>query len=209
MSGLENLNLGDLGLSFPTAEALAGEQEETASAGFFGPSTAQLNKFEAWEGCDGKLFLPYNNREKIGKISDFVSAAIQAAKDKERELDKNEFQKRKDAEQAAYKQEKKAKAAKAKEETKVRKEEEEPEDDDMGFTTIEESRNMKTKNNTKQQNPWQNNRGRGGWQQRGGRGGAQAGREKGYGVANQQLKARSKKDKSRENWVQSNYISNR
>ena len=32
-----------------------------------------------WEEFDGKLYQPYNAREKIGKVCDFVSAAMIAA----------------------------------------------------------------------------------------------------------------------------------
>ena len=132
MSGLENIQLADLGLSFPTAEALTDETEETPTNSFFGPSKKQINLFNAWEGCDGKMFKPYNKREKIGKISDFVSAAIQAAKDKERELDKAANQKLdKEKEQKEQKAtEKKQKVVKPKEEDKV---EDDDQEDDLGF----------------------------------------------------------------------------
>ena len=41
--------------------------------------------------------------EKVGKMSDFVGAALFAQRQKEIELDKNEEQKKKDAEKAALK----------------------------------------------------------------------------------------------------------
>lgn len=170
MSGFENLTLGDFGMTFPTVDTFIEEHKSQQDTQVFGPSKSQLKNFKAWEGCDGSFFKPYNNREKIGKISDFVSAAVQEARDKERELDKNEYQKKKDAEQAAYKQEKKAKLGKAaKEEAKTKADDVDEEDDDMGFTTIED-KNIKPNKHKNQQNQWQNKQGRGGYQQRGGRG---------------------------------------
>jgi SLT domain-containing protein len=108
--------LADLGLTFPTAEDLTNENEDTQNAGFFGPSNKQLNKFDAWEGCEDKMFKPYNKKDKIGKISDFVSAAIQAAKEKERELDKAATHKLEKEQRA---QDRKTKTVKVKEEAKV------------------------------------------------------------------------------------------
>ena len=90
---MEKLSIDDLGLEF----ADLGNEEGTYT---FGPSQTALKSFKGWSGCDGKFFKPYNMQDKVGKLSDFVTAAIQAAKDKERELDKNEFQKKKDADAA-------------------------------------------------------------------------------------------------------------
>jgi len=56
---VETLELGDIGL------CLNGEG--------FGP-TAGLQPWS--DEFDGKLYQPYNKREKIGKVCDFVSAAF-------------------------------------------------------------------------------------------------------------------------------------
>ena len=86
---MESLKIDDLGLQFTDYNAEDIQMK-------FGPSKSQLKSYAGWEGCNNKLFKPYPINEKVGKLSDFVSAAIQAAKDKERELDKNEYQKKKD-----------------------------------------------------------------------------------------------------------------
>jgi len=94
MSGLEKLSIDDLGVSFADIDRLiseSGSTEAQGSTGFFGPSKPTLKSFKNWSGCDGKIYMPYNKNEKIGKISDFISAATLAAKEKERELDKNEY----------------------------------------------------------------------------------------------------------------------
>jgi len=54
----------------------------------FGPNEEQLKSYASWEGCDGKFFHPYRKDEKIGKISDYITAAAQVLREKERELDK-------------------------------------------------------------------------------------------------------------------------
>jgi len=94
MSGLEKLSIEDLGVNFADLDCLineSGSSEAQGSSGFFGPSRPQLKSYKQWSGCDGKIYMPYNKNEKIGRISDFISAATLAAKEKERELDKNEF----------------------------------------------------------------------------------------------------------------------
>ena len=47
-----------------------------------------MKSFDNWDGCDGKFFFPYSQQAKIGKISDFVSAAILKAKEQERDAEK-------------------------------------------------------------------------------------------------------------------------
>lgn len=78
-------------------------------------------------------------KDKIGKLSDFVAAAAQATKDKEKELDKNEAQKKKDVE----------KDKKLKEKKKEIKEEEDnlqqAVDDEFGFVTVEDSRSKQVR----------------------------------------------------------------
>jgi hypothetical protein len=46
----------------------------------FGPSKVQLKSYDTWSGCDGQFFYPYNKRVNIGKICDFVTAAIDQKK---------------------------------------------------------------------------------------------------------------------------------
>jgi len=53
---VENLDLKDLSIVF--------NQEG------FGPTTGIQ-----WEEFDGKLYQPYNKKDKVGKVCDFVSAA--------------------------------------------------------------------------------------------------------------------------------------
>ena len=82
-----------------------------------------------------------------------MSAAIQAAKDKERELDKNEFQKRKDQEaQEKKKDEKKAQQLHRIKEREEDKEEIGVDEEEDGFTTIEDN---KIKNPNKRAQNWQ------------------------------------------------------
>jgi hypothetical protein len=99
MSTLENLQLEDLGLNFADLSQIV---DADAPLGF-GPSKQQLRSMNGWEGYDGKLFKPYSINERVSKMSDFISAAIQAVRDQERELDKNEYHRKKDAEQAEKK----------------------------------------------------------------------------------------------------------
>lgn len=133
----DNLKLEDLGLSFMDISAIAGQEVSSVDANDtglqFGPSKQQAKSFANWEGCDGKFFFPYSKRDKVGKISDFVTAASNALKEKERELDREGVQKRKDAEQVASGQ-------KVPEKKKEKKKDENKgfdavaeEDDDMGF----------------------------------------------------------------------------
>ena len=152
MSTIENLKVEDLGIAFADFEA-----EDFSSQMHFGPSKAVLRSYAGWEGCDNKLFQPYCSSDKVGKLADFVSAAIQAAKDKERELDKNDYQKKKDAEAA----EKKKAEKKSLKKVVVEEEKEEQDlDDDDGFTTIEDNKIAKNK----ARGQWAG--GRGGMQQR-------------------------------------------
>jgi hypothetical protein len=100
----ENLKLEDLGLSFLDIDGLQGQEVSSVDANehglLFGPSKNQAKSYQNWEGCDGKFFFPYSKKDKIGKISDFVTAAANAVKEKERELERIEVQKRKEAELA-------------------------------------------------------------------------------------------------------------
>ena len=57
---VENLDLADLSLSL--------------NAAGFGPVSGIK-----WDNFDGKIYQPYNKRERIGKISDFVTVAAQQA----------------------------------------------------------------------------------------------------------------------------------
>jgi len=133
--------------------------------------------------------MPYNKNEKIGKISDFISAATLAAKEKERELEKNEFQKKRDAENAL-------KAAKNKQKKPIVESDKDgdgPEEDEMDFTTIKDNRVRQIKDQGKgrggghwAQNSSSNWRGR----QRGGRGGHHNNQNRPAGGQ----KAKSKKD---------------
>ena len=74
-------------------------------------------------------------------MSDFVGAALFAQRQKEIELDKNEEQKKKDAEKAALKAQKKSGF---KEEAKIRQDDDIEQDTNNGFTMIED----RTKKNT-------------------------------------------------------------
>ena len=112
----------------------------------FGPSKKQMKSYDGWDGCDGKLYKPFNVREKVGKISDFVTASLLAAKEKEKELEKAEALKKKEMEAAEKKLEKKR--AKGKDQI-VEGEEEKGEEDEEGFTTIEDKtdkQKMKSQN---------------------------------------------------------------
>jgi hypothetical protein len=101
----DNLKLEDLGLSFMDISGLSGQEVSSVDANDtglqFGPSKQQAKSFSNWEGCDGKFFFPYSKRDKVGKISDFVTAASNALKEKERDLDREGVVKRKEAELVA------------------------------------------------------------------------------------------------------------
>jgi len=133
----ENLKLEDLGLSFMDISSLNGQEVSSVDANetglHFGPSKQQAKSYSNWEGCDGKFFFPYSKRDKVGKISDFVTAASNALKEKERDLDRAEAVKRIEAAQIATGQ-------KVTEKKKDKRKEDiktfdaiEGEDDDMGF----------------------------------------------------------------------------
>ena len=133
----ENLKLEDLGLSFMDISSLNGQEVSSVDANEtglqFGPSKQQAKPYSNWEGCDGKFFFPYSKRDKVGKISDFVTAASNALKEKERDLDRAEAVKRIEAAQIATGQ-------KVTEKKKDKRKEDiktfdaiEGEDDDMGF----------------------------------------------------------------------------
>jgi hypothetical protein len=98
----DNLKLEDLGLSFMDVSGLSGQEVSSVDANdhglVFGPSKQQQKSFQNWEGCDGKFFFPYSKKDKVGKISDFITAAANALKEKERELERQEVLKRKEAE---------------------------------------------------------------------------------------------------------------
>jgi hypothetical protein len=96
---MTELNIEDLGLNF--TDFSQGLEQDTNFQ--FGPTKNQLKSFKGWEGFEGKLFKPYNIKEKVSKISDFVGAAIMLAKENERMLEKNEFQKKKDQDNAEKK----------------------------------------------------------------------------------------------------------
>lgn len=138
----DNLKLDDLGLSFMDISGLSGQEMssvDTNDTGLqFGPSKQQAKSYANWEGCDGKLFFPYSKRDKVGKISDFVTAASIALKEKERDLDRAEAIKRKDAEQAATGQKTEKKKEKKKEEGKTFEADAPEDDDDIGFQTVED-----------------------------------------------------------------------
>jgi hypothetical protein len=85
-----------------------------------------LKSYDSWKGCDGTFFFPYGRKDKIGKISDFVTAATLAKKMDEKALD---------APKAVKEAIAKKTASKAKEE--VKGEAVEAADDD-GFTAVEE-----------------------------------------------------------------------
>jgi len=55
----------------------------------FGPSKKQLKTYDNWNGCDGSFFFPYNKKDKIGKISDFVTAAVLTKKREDLVLEAN------------------------------------------------------------------------------------------------------------------------
>jgi DNA-binding protein H-NS len=182
MSGLENLTLDNLGVSFLDLDTFEKENENGIefgdTVGVFGPSKAQLKSYAGWENTDGKFYLPYNKRQNIGKISDFVSAAIMANIMEEREKEKNEMQKKVELEKKEAKLKAKiAKYSKYDEGGKgsLAAEEGEALEDDDGFVTIEDKETKARNTNQKSwthNNQQQNWRGRGGWNNRGGRGGA-------------------------------------
>jgi len=134
MSTLANLKVEDLGLTFAEFEG-----DEMLGAQF-GPSKKVLKSYHGWEGCDNKFFHPFNSSEKVSKLSDFVSAAIQEAREKEREMEKKAEETQKKPTDKKYA----PKATKVKEESKTIKEENSAEEDDDGFTTIEDN-NLKSK----------------------------------------------------------------
>ena len=150
---LDKLNLDDLGISFMDLDGLKDQDITTVDANEaglqFGPSKKQAKSFASWEGCDGKFFFPYSNKEKFGKISDFVTAASNALKEKERELDRNEMLKRKE-EASGVKTVDKKKEKSKKEEMKGIDERVAEEDDDMGFQTVEDKAARVKRDQTKQ-----------------------------------------------------------
>lgn len=119
----------------------------------FGPSKKQLKSYVSWEGCDGSFFFPYGKQDKIGKISDFVTAATLAKKADEKALDAP-----KSVKDAAAKR---AQASKGlKEETKGEPVEEDvPED---AFTVVEE-KGARINREKKQQ--WNKNQNYNNWNQ--------------------------------------------
>jgi len=145
MTDLNSLKVDELGLAFmdvSVAEEVlkkGGDEETNFSAALsFGPSKQAIASFDNWTGCDGNMYFPYNPIDKIGKISDFVTAAAQAAREKEKELERQEAKKKKEAASTSNKVTKKsAKVSKVREEEK---EEAEVVDDDMGFITVEDNR---------------------------------------------------------------------
>ena len=147
MSDFDKITLDDLGVQFQDFDSVViDDQLQTNLA--FGPTKDQIKSFKNWDGCDGKNFFPYNESDRVGKLSDFVTAANLAAKEKERE-----------AEKALENQKKKGLKAKSKEESKgiaeEDEEDEEPEDDDdMGFTTVSDARKAVKRGDKKGQN-WQ------------------------------------------------------
>lgn len=156
----ENLTLEDLGLSFMDINGLNGQEVSTVDSNEvglqFGPSKSQAKSYDNWDGCDGKFFFPYSKKDKIGKISDFITAASNALKEKERELDRNELIKRKELEMAAAGQKApEKKKEKKKEEVKAFEDVVAEDDDDMGFTTVEDKTKVKRENKNKGQ--WNKN----------------------------------------------------
>ena len=89
MEGLTNFKLEDLNTQFLDFDVV--EKDEQMDFDnlelTFGPSDSQLKSYDAWKGCDGKFFHPYNKRDKIGKIADYITAAAQLQKEKEREAE--------------------------------------------------------------------------------------------------------------------------
>ena len=142
-TGLDQLQLDDLNLSFFDVESALKQPAEGNDDALvedvkqfnFGPSKDQLKSFDNWDGCDGKFFFPHNRRSKLGRISDFVTAAIVRAKEQERELERAT----KEREDAQKKKDKKGKSVK--EERKAGEDAGEAEDDDEdGFTVQTEGR---------------------------------------------------------------------
>lgn len=130
MSSFENIKIEDLGLSFMDVSKLVedSEQLDNDDTGMlFGPTKQQVKSYDNWEGCDGTFFFPYNKKEKIGKISDFITAATLSKKRDELALDQP---------LVAAAKAKKAKAVK--EEQKGEAVVEAFVDNDLDFTTVEE-----------------------------------------------------------------------
>lgn len=175
-TGLDQLQLDDLKLNFFNVDAAlvqpaAGTETEATTEEVrqftFGPSKEQLKSFDNWEGSDGKFFFPHNRRSKLGKVSDFVTAAIVRAKEQEREAERaakerDDAQKRKDKKGRAPREERKN----ANDDAEVINEE-----DEDGFTIQGEGRSGIHKK--QQQNPrhergqHDNRRGGHNWNQRG------------------------------------------
>ena len=130
---MEKLTIDDLGLSFADIDTLNNEEVKTNSN--FGPTKDQLKTFAQLEGCDGKFLHPFNfTSDRIGKISDFVSAAINEAREKEREQDREK---------------KKEETTTIKKKVKIVRDdpEEDKEENDDDFTVIEDNRaKQKTRN---------------------------------------------------------------
>lgn len=89
MEGLTSFKLDDLNTQFIDFDVV--EKEEQLDIDnlelTFGPTDSQLKSYAAWNGCDGKFFHPFNKRDKIGKIADYITAAAQLQKEKEREAE--------------------------------------------------------------------------------------------------------------------------
>ena len=153
---MENLKLEDLSLSFMDISSLAGQEVSSVDANEtglqFGPSKQQAKSYSNWDGCDGKFFFPYSKRDKVGKISDFVTAASNALKEKERELDRIEALKRIEAAQIASGQ----KVVEKKKDKKKTFEAIVEDDEDMGFQTVED-KTTKFKRDQNKNQKWKNN----------------------------------------------------
>ena len=162
---MESLKLEDLGVTFiDFSKAKDNAEEFTENEGqnmLFCPSKKQLKSYENWEGCDGSFFFPYGRKDKIGKISDFVTAASLAKKMDEKALDAP----------------KSVKEAISKKATKAVKEEskgdvvDDWQNNDDAFITVEEksgriNRDKKPQWNKNQQNNWnqKNEKTGGGWE---------------------------------------------
>ena len=198
----ENLKLEDLGLTFMDIAGLNGQDVSTVDANDvglqFGPSKQQSKSFENWDGCDGKFFFPYSKKDKIGKISDFVTAAMTAVREQERELDRNELIRRKEAELVATGQKvPEKKKEKKKEEVKGFEEVAGEDDDDMGFQTVEDKAS-RIKRDQKQNKAQQ-------WKNKQAATATTQPTQPRPGQA-QNMKAKSKKDQAKQNYYKSNMV---
>lgn len=87
---MESIKLEDLGVTFINMDGLVSKDSAAINDDLndlcFGPCKKLTKSYAQWDGCDGKLLFPYNKKDKLGKISDFVTKAIMDGREEEKKL---------------------------------------------------------------------------------------------------------------------------